>query len=95
MTGAKVLRPRVGLSPTSPQLAAGALDVYTTPVQMKKNRPGTLLTVLCRPQDTETLMALIFAETTTQAAPSFSACVPTLSENALPLSAAASSTLQT
>jgi hypothetical protein len=46
-------------------LAAGALDVYTTPVQMKKNRPGTLLTVLCKPQDTDTLMSLIFAETTT------------------------------
>ncbi len=46
-------------------LGAGALDVYTTPVQMKKNRPGTLLTVLCMPQDTNTLMSLIFAETTT------------------------------
>jgi pyridinium-3,5-bisthiocarboxylic acid mononucleotide nickel chelatase len=46
-------------------LAAGALDVYTTPVQMKKNRPGTLLTVLCKPQDTNSLMSLIFAETTT------------------------------
>ena len=46
-------------------LAAGALDVYTTPVQMKKNRPGTLLTVLCTPQETHTLMSLIFAETTT------------------------------
>jgi len=46
-------------------LAAGALDVYTTPVQMKKNRPGTLLTVLCKPQDTNNLMSLIFAETTT------------------------------
>jgi uncharacterized protein (TIGR00299 family) protein len=46
-------------------LAAGALDVYTAPVQMKKNRPGTLLTVLCKPQDTNTLMSLIFAETTT------------------------------
>ena len=46
-------------------LGAGALDVYTTPVQMKKNRPGTLLTVLCKPQDTSGLMELIFAETTT------------------------------
>jgi uncharacterized protein (TIGR00299 family) protein len=46
-------------------LGAGALDVYTTPVQMKKNRPGTLLTVLGKPQDTNALMSLIFAETTT------------------------------
>ena len=46
-------------------LGVGALDVYTTPVQMKKNRPGTLLTVLCKPQDTNALMSLIFAETTT------------------------------
>jgi len=46
-------------------LAAGALDVYTTPVQMKKNRPGTLLTVLCKPQNANNLMSLIFAETTT------------------------------
>ena len=46
-------------------LAVGALDVYTTPVQMKKNRPGTLLTVLCKPQDTSALATLIFAETTT------------------------------
>ena len=46
-------------------LAAGALDVYTTPVQMKKNRPGVLLTVLCKPGDTQALMELIFAETTT------------------------------
>jgi uncharacterized protein (TIGR00299 family) protein len=46
-------------------LGAGALDVYTTPVQMKKNRPGTLLTVLCKPGDVNALMSLIFAETTT------------------------------
>ena len=46
-------------------LAAGALDVFTTPVQMKKNRPGTLVTVLCNPADMDTLMSLIFAETTT------------------------------
>ncbi|HET8966597.1 MAG TPA: nickel pincer cofactor biosynthesis protein LarC [Candidatus Acidoferrum sp.] len=46
-------------------LSTGALDVYTTPVQMKKNRPGTLLTLLCRPEDTNTLLSLVFAETTT------------------------------
>jgi uncharacterized protein (TIGR00299 family) protein len=46
-------------------LLAGALDVYTTALQMKKNRPGTLLTILCRPQNTEALMSLLFAETTT------------------------------
>jgi hypothetical protein len=46
-------------------LSAGALDVYTTALQMKKNRPGTLLTVLCRPEDTNRLIALVFSETTT------------------------------
>jgi pyridinium-3,5-bisthiocarboxylic acid mononucleotide nickel chelatase len=46
-------------------LLAGALDVYTTALQMKKNRPGTLLTILCRPQDAEALISLLFAETTT------------------------------
>jgi pyridinium-3,5-bisthiocarboxylic acid mononucleotide nickel chelatase len=45
--------------------ATGALDVFGTPVQMKKNRPGTLLTVLCRPEDAARLRQLIFAETTT------------------------------
>jgi uncharacterized protein (TIGR00299 family) protein len=45
-------------------LAAGALDIYTTPVQMKKNRPGTLLTILSKPSDTNALMSMIFAETT-------------------------------
>jgi uncharacterized protein (DUF111 family) len=54
-------------------LGAGALDVYTTPVQMKKNRPGTLLTVLCKPQDTNALISLIFAETTTFGARSYRA----------------------
>jgi uncharacterized protein (TIGR00299 family) protein len=54
-------------------LAAGALDVYTTPVQMKKNRPGTLLTVLCKPGDRDSLMSLIFAETTTFGARTYTA----------------------
>jgi pyridinium-3,5-bisthiocarboxylic acid mononucleotide nickel chelatase len=46
-------------------LEEGALDVFGMPVQMKKNRPGTLLTVLCKPQDTSKMTELIFAETTT------------------------------
>jgi len=46
-------------------LAAGALDVFTTAVQMKKNRPGTLLTVLCNPADEPKFHDLFFAETTT------------------------------
>ena len=54
-------------------LAAGALDVYTTPVQMKKSRPGTLLTLLCKPPDADPLMALLFRETTTLGARTYRA----------------------
>ena len=43
----------------------GALDVFGTSVQMKKNRPGMMLTVLCRPEDSRRLTELIFSETTT------------------------------
>jgi pyridinium-3,5-bisthiocarboxylic acid mononucleotide nickel chelatase len=43
----------------------GALDAYGTPVQMKKNRPGILLSVLCKPEHAAKLAELIFAETTT------------------------------
>jgi hypothetical protein len=46
-------------------LDEGALDVFGMPVQMKKNRPGTRLTVLCRPEDASKLTQLIFTETTT------------------------------
>ncbi len=46
-------------------LAEGALDVFGTPVQMKKSRPGMLLTVLCRPEDVERITRLVFAETST------------------------------
>ena len=46
-------------------LAAGALDVFATPVQMKKNRPGMLVTVLCKPEDESKFHEMLFAETTT------------------------------
>ncbi len=46
-------------------LKEGALDAFGTPVQMKKNRPGMQLTVLCRPEDSQWLTKTILAETTT------------------------------
>ena len=46
-------------------MEAGALDVYTTAIGMKKNRPGTLLTCLCKPQMREQMLNLIFCHTTT------------------------------
>jgi len=44
---------------------AGALDVYTTAIQMKKNRPGVKLSVLCREGDVEPIETVLFTETTT------------------------------
>jgi len=46
-------------------LEEGALDAFGIPVQMKKNRPGMLLSVLCHPQDSRKLTNLILSETTT------------------------------
>jgi uncharacterized protein (DUF111 family) len=46
-------------------LHEGALDAFAMPVQMKKNRPGMLLSVLCKPEEASRLTQLIFAETTT------------------------------
>ena len=46
-------------------LAAGALDVFSLPVQMKKGRAGALLTVLCEREDADRLTKIVFAETTT------------------------------
>jgi pyridinium-3,5-bisthiocarboxylic acid mononucleotide nickel chelatase len=45
--------------------AAGALDVFTTPIHMKKNRPGVQLTVLAPVDIREPIEAILFAETTT------------------------------
>jgi pyridinium-3,5-bisthiocarboxylic acid mononucleotide nickel chelatase len=46
-------------------LELGALYCFFTAVQMKKNRPGVLLSVLCRPEEKEAVMKLLFTETTT------------------------------
>jgi uncharacterized protein (DUF111 family) len=45
--------------------AAGALDVFYAAIQMKKNRPGTLMTIVARPSDRDRLVSLVFRETTT------------------------------
>ena len=59
------LSPQVFGYVMSQLLDAGALDVFSTSVQMKKNRPGILLTVLAKPSDAGKLSQIIFAETTT------------------------------
>ncbi|MGD9364110.1 MAG: nickel pincer cofactor biosynthesis protein LarC [Desulfobacteraceae bacterium] len=46
-------------------LQMGALDIFCTSVQMKKNRRGTLVTILCRPEMVTSLSELLFRETTT------------------------------
>ncbi|MGC9348038.1 MAG: nickel pincer cofactor biosynthesis protein LarC [Anaerolineae bacterium] len=43
----------------------GALDVFLAPIQMKKNRPATLLRVLCRPEDVGSMTDVLFRETST------------------------------
>lgn len=44
---------------------AGALDVYTTPIGMKKSRPGILLTCMCRAEQRDAMLRLLFRHTTT------------------------------
>jgi pyridinium-3,5-bisthiocarboxylic acid mononucleotide nickel chelatase len=70
----RVVKIECELDDMSPQLfgvamerlyAAGALDVFYSPVQMKKNRPGTLLTVIATPDRREALTDIVFRETTT------------------------------
>ena len=46
-------------------LAAGALDVFYMPVQMKKGRPGTLVTILAKPSTRDALTDIVFRESTT------------------------------
>ena len=59
------LSPQVLAYVAEQALAAGALDVMLTAVIMKKGRPGTLLTLLCRPSDSEAMQALLLRETST------------------------------
>ncbi len=46
-------------------LRAGAPEVFTTPIYMKKNRPGVMLTVLCHPEQRQEMIRLLFLHTTT------------------------------
>lgn len=68
-----VTRLETNLDDTTPELmgaamqrllAAGAMDVWLTPILMKKQRPGVLLSVLCEPEKANALARLIFRETT-------------------------------
>lgn len=59
------LSPQVLGYVTERLLASGALDVFITPAQMKKNRPGSLLTVLCDEMTASVLREVIFRETST------------------------------
>jgi len=52
-------------------LELGALDCYITGIQMKKNRPGLLLSILCRSNEREKFLQMLFAETTTIGARSY------------------------
>ena len=70
----RLLVVETNLDDASPQLvghvmerafALGALDCYFTPAQMKKNRPGVLVSILCAPERREALYELLFTETTT------------------------------
>ena len=57
------LSPEIAGAVMDQLLAAGALDVWFTPIHMKKNRPGVLLSVLCEEARIEPLSDLIFKET--------------------------------
>lgn len=73
-TGDQVLELSCNLDDMTPEqigfaseqlFAAGALDVYTVPVGMKKSRPGVLLSVLCAPETREAVLAALFRHTST------------------------------
>ncbi len=61
----------------------GALDCYLTHTQMKKNRPGLLFSILCRPEDRETFLQMLFTETTTIGARSYEVSRRTLARETI------------
>lgn len=66
-------------------LAAGALDVFSTSVLMKKNRPGQLVTLLCEHSNLSRLMDLIFRETTTIGVRTYEVRRKTLDRELIPI----------
>jgi pyridinium-3,5-bisthiocarboxylic acid mononucleotide nickel chelatase len=66
-------------------LAAGALDVFSAPVQMKKNRPGQLVTILCEVSNRSRLIDLIFHETTTIGVRTYEVHRQTLNRETVPV----------
>jgi pyridinium-3,5-bisthiocarboxylic acid mononucleotide nickel chelatase len=69
-------------------LAAGALDVFSTPAQMKKNRPGLLVTVLCDAEKVSPLIDLLFRETTTIGVRTYEVRRKTLEKELVPVETA-------
>lgn len=74
VTGETVVQIETNLDDMNPQVfeylmqrlfERGALDVFLTPITMKKSRPATLLSLLCRPGEERALVELVLAETTT------------------------------
>jgi pyridinium-3,5-bisthiocarboxylic acid mononucleotide nickel chelatase len=59
------LNPQIYDSVMEHLFTAGALDVYMSPIQMKKNRPGTLLSVLCSSDKVRELIEIVLSETST------------------------------
>lgn len=66
-------------------LTLGALDVFCTPVQMKKNRPGQLVTILCEISNRSRLIDLIFHETTTIGVRTYEVHRQTLNRETIPV----------
>jgi uncharacterized protein (TIGR00299 family) protein len=65
--------------------SAGALDVNYTPIQMKKNRPAVMLTIICRVEEGKALSELLLSESSTLGAPEYDDCQRIALEKGIPL----------